>query len=68
MGKACTVMMNQETHKKRQQTHTSVQTIIVFIILIQEKNPLVTQKTQKLKVMLYRLKRQQKAIKGLKEF
>ena len=67
MGKIYMVITNQKIYKG-QQTHTSAQTIIVFITLIQKKKPLVTQKMQRLKVMLHKLRQQCKATRELKEF
>ena len=48
---------------KIKEIHTSTQTIIVFITLIQKKRPSVIQRTHGLEIMLYKLSQQHKTIK-----
>jgi len=64
MAKICMGMINLKT----KEIHILTQTTIVFTTLIQKKRPSVTQKTQGLKVMLYRLSWWCKATRELREF
>jgi len=67
MGKIYTETTNPRIHKG-QQTHTLIQTMIVYIIIIQKKKPSATQRTHRSNTLQKRPEEQQKATQELRVF